>query len=260
MINQMRPAAKKSKKTPKNPLNQILVNIHAIAQDKKKSLVVFDLDSTLFDVSPRLEKIIHNFCEVAENKKYFPEEVQALKKIKMQRSDWGIANAMSRVGIELQSENFHLCIKKFWLESFFSGPYLHFDRPFEGAVQFTQAVIDAGAEIVYLTGRDRPRMFDGTKEVLKKWDFPLNDINARLELKPTQTMDDGDFKKNWFLQIPQGKYQKIWFFENEPMNINLIQKVIPHVEVIFFDSTHCGKEQPPADIQKIFHFLIDDDN
>ena len=253
----MTPNLKPSEKDYLSPLGEILAKIKQLSQDKKKSLVVFDLDSTLFDVSPRLQNIILNFCANPQNQTQFPTEIAFLKKIKFERSDWGIMDAMARVGLDPLGEEFHAVIRKFWLDCFFSNTYLKYDRPFEGAPEFCCSVAEAGGDIVYLSGRDRPRMEAGTIEVLQKWGFPLDRPDHQLALKPHAAMDDGAFKSQWFSLIDNQSYQKIWFFENEPVNINLVRKNYPFAETIFFDSTHAGIEHPPKDILKILHFLID---
>ncbi len=49
----------------------------------------------------------------------------------------------------------------------------------------------------------------------------------------------------------QKNYEKIYFFENEPANLNHLSRFCPHVEMIFFESTHAGKADPPTHIPKI---------
>ena len=44
--------------------------------------------------------------------------------------------------------------------------------------------------------------------------------------------------------------------DNEPVVLNRIRKDHPNVQLIFFESTHSGKEEPPADIITINEFSI----
>lgn len=96
-------------------------------------------------------------------------------------------------------------------------------------------------------------MGTGSVEVLNQWKFPLNENQYQLVLKPHRSMDDADFKTNWFLS--KTDYNKIWFFENEPLNIHSLQAARPEVEVIFLDTTHAGKAYPPENIPQIMDFL-----
>jgi hypothetical protein len=236
-------------------LRQILVKIEDATCKQQKSLVVFDLDSTLFDVSPRLQQIVHDFAHSPTYQELFPQLMEILKTVRTHRKDWGLNMALQRAGIETLPADCQKALKEFWLESFFSGPYLHFDQPFEGAVEFASAVHQTGADIVYLSGRDQPRLESGSREVLLKWGFPLDDQNSQLVLKPSADLDDAEFKKDWFMSLAEDKYSKIWFFENEPLNVHLIRKHLPQIDIVFFDSTHCGEAEPPTDLPRITHFL-----
>jgi hypothetical protein len=241
-------------------LRQILQRITKNKAQGQKSLVVFDLDSTLFDVSPRLQQILHDFANNSENAKKFPDSVEILKTIEMQRSDWGIRNALMRSGLANHSSEFHQAVKHYWIDSFFTNHYLHYDRPYEGAAEFVQKVAAEGADIVYLSGRDHSGMSKGTIEVLKKWHFPIDDMQIRLALKPQKGMDDAEFKRDWFLAIPREAYSQVWFFENEPLNVQSIREHFDHIDIVFFESTHAGKAPPPTDLPKIFHFLMSDED
>lgn len=240
-------------------LRKVLQEIEIASQNGQRLLCVFDLDSTLFDVSPRLERILYDFAVDPTNKEKFPDSVAVLANIKMLKSDWGIKNALIRAGLDSHHPDFHHAIRDFWRKSFFSNHYLQYDIPYEGAVEYVQSISKKGVDIVYLTGRDVARMGVGSAQILKKWNFPLDDKNSKLVLKPQQGMDDAEFKSDWFAGLPEGKYHKIWFFENEPANIHVVRRSHQHVEVVFFESTHSGVSEPPSDLPKIMHYLLEDD-
>ncbi|MGZ3691965.1 MAG: HAD family hydrolase, partial [Pseudobdellovibrio sp.] len=144
-------------------------------------------------------------------------------------------------------------VRDFWSTRFFSNEYLHYDVPYLGAISFVQDLADTGCEIFYLTGRDRVRMLDGTIEVLKKWGFPYKREN--LFLKPEKGLDDELFKLEWFNSLNHSLYKNVFFFENEPVNINAIVKACPEVDVIFLDTTHSRKEQITAPLKQIKNFV-----
>lgn len=235
-------------------LVKILKDAQEISKKNMQSLAVFDLDSTLFDVSPRLLKIIHDFAELPSTLERFPEAAKILKTVQTQRSDWGIKQALIRAGLDHQHPEFHEHIRNYWEQSFFSNHYLQFDQPFEGAVEFVNEIKNAGARIVYLTGRDIERMGEGSVQTLHQWGFPILDPQAELVLKPKKGMDDARFKSDWFLQTKD--FTKVWFFENEPVNIHLVRKEHPEVEILFFHSTHSGKAEIPMDLPHLVDFLI----
>ena len=37
-------------------------------------------------------------------------------------------------------------------------------------------------------------------------------------------------------------FKEVWLFENEPVNINLIEKHFPATRFVFIDTNHCGRE------------------
>lgn len=235
-------------------LEDVLAHIQKIFAKGSKCLVVFDLDSTLFDVSPRLERILFDFAAEPEFQKLFPEQIALFKDISTLRSDWGITGALERIGLDGRHPEFQKAIMDYWHQCFFSNHYLQYDLPMEGAVDFVNTVFQAGAEIAYLTGRDVQRMGVGSELVLKKWGLPLNE-SSHLVLKPIKSMDDAEFKTDWFIQVRNKGYEKIYFFDNEPVILHLMAQKCPEVECIFIDSTHSGKAHPPDNLPRLLNFL-----
>lgn len=239
-------------------LRQILVKIEEFQNQGQQSLAVFDLDSTLFDVSPRVERILMEFAADPAHQKKFPEQIQLFKNIRTYRKDWGFQNALQRAGLDGHHPDLQEAVREFWYQRFFSNEYLQYDLPYDGAVEYVNTIANLGAEVVYLTGRDVTRMGAGSALTIKHWGFPLDDRQTRLVLKPHKSMDDAEFKTDWFVSLPKQQYADVWFFENEPVNIHHLRNQLPHVKVVFFESTHAGKAAPPEDIPKIMHFLLDE--
>lgn len=221
----------------------------------KPHLAVFDLDSTLFDVSPRMEQILKEFIDHPETLKNYPNFLTALRQTKVLRDDWGVIPSVERELSKLGSDFSSLIsdLNHFWRKLFFSNEYLHFDQPFEGAVEYVQNLHQSGVEIIYLTGRDIPRMAKGSEEVMRKWNFPM-DERAQLVLKPNKEMDDARFKVD-FLKTLIPVHHNIWFFENEPVNIELSLRECPSIQIVFFDSCHSGLAKTPTDLHTIRDFI-----
>lgn len=239
-------------------LRQILERIESLHREGKRSLAVFDLDSTLFDVSPRVQQILLDFANEPAYQRAFPEHIEALQNIRTRRKDWGFQNALERAGFDGKHIEFETAVRDYWHARFFGNDYLQYDLPYDGAVEYVNDVANRGAEVVYLTGRDVQRMGAGSALTLKHWGFPLDDIQNRLVLKPEKSMNDAEFKTDWFRNLPADHYEEIWFFENEPVNICHLQERLPQIKVVYFESTHAGKAVPPEGIPTIVHFLMDD--
>lgn len=226
-------------------LNEIIKISQELRAQNMRTLAVFDLDSTLFNVSTRTKKILNEFADL--------HGLDELKNVEVKHEDWGIKEAVVRAGFHPEKHPELLQkMRDFWFERFFSNEYVHYDVPYAGAVAYVLELYQAGCEIVYLTGRDQFRMGKGSLEVLKKWGFPCNP--GQLVLKPERTIDDGIFKKDWFIHLDRKNYSKIYFFENEPVNINAVLATSPDVEIIFLETTHARKETVTAQIERIFHF------
>ncbi len=226
-------------------LNEILKITSKIAAQNMRTLAVFDLDSTLFNVSTRTQKILLDFAHLHSK--------EDLKSIEVFHTDWGIKEALMRGGYHFDEHiEFHTQLKDFWFEHFFSNKYLQYDVPYPGAIEFVLELANAGAEILYLTGRDVHRLGQGSKDVLLKWGFPCSD--KQLILKPHRSMNDELFKRDWFIDLDRSYFQKVYFFENEPVNINAVLQSCPDVEIIFLDTTHARKQTVTAPITRIPNF------
>lgn len=226
-------------------------------QAKHPLVAVFDLDSTLFNVTQRTQRILHDFADDPEMLRLYPDECGRLKNTETEHRDWGIRQTLIRSGIRAELEFFE-AVKNFWAEHFFSNPYLDWDIPYTGAVEFTQSIAGAGGRIVYLTGRDRKRMETGTITSLRKWNFPLADPDSDLLMKPDQRLRDESYKAKELSQFCTGD-QAPWFFENEPVIINQVRRQWPQINIVFIDSVHSGQAKAPDDLPIIqMHYTLSD--
>lgn len=237
---------------------QVLQNV---LQEVQKTLLlkgsvraVFDLDSTLFDVRPRIIKIIKEFCIDRSMSAKYPSATNKLSEIKELSHSYYIKDHMYELGLQNEPEHFFKDIYAYWKARFFHNDYVIHDEPVDGAVEYVQKLHQMGVHIVYLTGRDIPRMQMGTIESLKKWNFPINTDLAELVLKPHFSLDDAEFKRDHFQTLDPKT--EIWFFENEPVNIQLVLKDCPKVNCIFFDSVHMGQAEEPRHLPTIQHFKL----
>ena len=111
-----------------------------------RRLVLFDLDSTLFCVSHRTQKILRDFADQKEHQNQFPKECLQLSQIETTQADWGIRQALDRAGIR-STASFFFELRKYWTQHFFSNHYLYVDQPYEGAVDYVHRVKKGGHQI-----------------------------------------------------------------------------------------------------------------
>lgn len=204
---------------------------------------VFDLDSTVFDVTPRTQAIFDDFCKLRTDLK--------LPKLKFEHADWGIRQAFDRAGIPLTDatfKNFH----EFWRQKFFSSDYLDRDIPYPSAIEYIRLLYNRGIEISYLTGRDAENMQLGTENCLRHFGLPLQTNSENLKMKPQKAWgEDEDFKARELRQMLKASGKPIVFFENEPVIIQLVHKELPEVLIVYTDTVHSGRSQVSADVYQL---------
>ncbi len=235
-------------------LTKILFDIKTHRDAGGQAHAVFDLDSTLFDVRPRIIKIIQEFCIDRGMSAKYSNAVSILKNIQELNHSYYIKDHMFELGLQNEPPEFFKDIYNYWRIRFFHDDYVIHDEPVEGAVEFVQMLHQMNVKIIYLTGRDIIRMGKGTVDSLKKWKFPIETPLSELVLKPESSMDDAPFKRDHFTSLHAET--RIWFFENEPMNLNLILKDCPRVHCVFFDSVHMGKGKEPRHLPTIKDFKL----
>lgn len=235
-------------------LDKIVKDIDSEIKKGSITRAVFDLDSTLFNVAPRFSKIIQEFCTDTAMRLKYAKAVNILSQVQVTHHPYYLKQFMMDIGLNEEPQTFYKEIFEYWRSRFFHDKYVIYDEPEVGAVDFVQELYNRGVHVIYLTGRDEPRMKIGTLESLKKWNFPVEQERADLVLKPYKELDDAEFKRDHFQIFPPD--EKIWFFENEPVNIHLVLKDCPHVNVIYFDSVHSGKAPAPEGLPTITHFKL----
>jgi hypothetical protein len=225
--------------------------VHEILNDvtlQRRPLVVFDLDSTLFNVSTRTQLIVDTFVHEPAMQQRFPREVEFLKTFKTTHRDWGLRQPLERSGFLPGDEEFGKTLRDYWRARFFSSNFLHADVPYAGSIEAVNKLHDAGAVVYYLTGRDQLNMGSGTIEQLRRWSYPLRADASNLIMKPIKgSVEDEDFKEIEMKKL-MSHYQHIWFFENEPVIIHRVRVSTPHVKIIWVDTTHSGRAGAPDDL------------
>lgn len=208
-----------------------------------KLACVFDLDSTLFDVTPRTDYIFSQFKEVIRSHQDYKVYFDQINNHFIDPMDWGISDVLERS--KIVDLNFLKFAKHFWSLRFFSDDYLVYDKPYDGSLEFLDAIKNTNTQIYYLTARDQIRMGKGTLANLIKWGFPLQSSTKNLILKPHSKMNDVEFKVSK-LKDMQSNFTKIYFFENEPNIMHAVSNSLSNVELVYMDSVHSKKKEPAA--------------
>jgi hypothetical protein len=196
-------------------------------------VIVFDLDGTLLDNRPRVVAILRELAEAwrADH----PSAAQRLSEARNEQIGYGFVENLVRLG--LADPSLHDAGLRFWHERFFVDSYLRHDVPVPGAVQFAQRCYGAGANIVYLTGRDLPNMSLGTLASLRDLGFPIGVVGTSLVTKPDFAIPDDAFKRDVAPQLERiGPV--LASFDNEPANCNAFLACHPECVSVLVDTHH----------------------
>lgn len=215
-------------------------------------VVVFDLDGTLFDNRPRTLRILYEYADSVRASA--PDIAAALESMTVDRVVYLLSDTLRVCNIT--RADVVRDITAFWRDRFFADDYIAYDVPLDGAVEYARACYDAGASLVYMTGRDVPGMFLGTVASLRDTGFPVGVAGTEFVLKPDANMPDEAFKRS-ALPTLERVGQVVAFFDNEPANCNLALHGAPGCVSVLLD-TQCvpGAPAPEPGIETIRDFRI----
>ena len=152
----------------KEVLQEVLDRTQKVLEAKKLPVLIFDLDSTLFHVSPRSFEIMKSWIQASS--------VSILPNLTADDMGYSIEDVWVKRGLSTETGDSFKYLKEakeYWRQRFFSNEFIHHDEPHPGAVQFVKRLYEMGAKIVYLTGRDVPLMAFGTVDHLRNQVFPV---------------------------------------------------------------------------------------
>jgi hypothetical protein len=212
--------------------------------DGENPIVVFDLDDTLIVTAPRMALIIREFAKMKLESGVTSPELIALQSFGSYDVRWGADGSVRGFGI--QDEKLIAELDSWVMDRFLGNTYCAGDEPVIGAAAFLHSLVNDGATLVYLTGRDSLNMQAPTLDNFRRRGFPLPAKNVHLMMKPTRMGNDLEFKKSKFSEIESlGKV--IAVFENEPVNLNEMLSTFQDATGFFVDLRHTPKLARPAD-------------
>lgn len=207
--------------------------------------VVFDLDSTLYEVAPRTLAIIQEWVQSGHS--LSPKVQKALSALKHEHVGYSLKDTFESVGLKMEeTEVFEAWehLKDFWWDRFFSSAYLKFDVPYQNASQFVGEVLKLGAHVAYMTGREEAKMLAGTLENLERDGFPLDPKCTSLWMKKDSTQLDWDYKR-MTAGLLNKTFNVVASFENEPHNLATLFEALPDALHVFMD-TVCSEKPAKA--------------
>lgn len=218
-----------------NPLDEVVRSVVSSARQGLRPVVVFDLDSTLFDTAKRNLWILRCWAENGP----FREIVAGLPEAEF---GWDATRPLlARVAL---SEGELAELRRFWADHFFTDEAVLHDAPAPGAAAFARAIHDSGGHVYYLTGRHVTGMAAGTAAALTRHGFPLWRGRVTLHLKPTFEMGDERFKAMAVGDIADSG-MTVATFDNEPGNCNVFLRAFPDANHFVFGNVRSPNAEVP---------------
>jgi hypothetical protein len=234
-------------------LHRVLERITQIdGETGRAPVVVFDLDATLFDNRPRTLQILMEYADEVQAE--FPDVASAIATLDAGHVKYLLSDTLR--GCALTHPDLVRDVTSYWRDRFYSDEYCRYDVPLEGAPEFVRACHEAGAIIVYMTGRDIPGMLLGTVSSLRDTGFPIAVAGVECVLKPDATMPDEAFKRTELPSLLK-LGDVIAFFDNEPANCNVAMQIFPDSTGVLLDTQRVpGAPDTDAGIETIRDFRL----
>lgn len=204
------------------------------AQSQGKGVLVFDLDSTVFDNRPRQARIVREYGA--------QKNLPALTKVQQFHftNGWDLKHACVGAGLsEADAESIHRDLKNFWGARFFTSPYCKDDIEIVGAPRFLNACVKTGAKVVYVTGRHE-EMRAGSIEAMARCGMPVPGGSVALMMKPTLRESDDAYKRVAH-QLLEEMGSVIAAFDNEPTHVNDYATRFPTCLPVHLATDHSGR-------------------
>jgi hypothetical protein len=216
-----------------------------------KGLVIFDLDSTVFDNRPRQARIVREYGR--------EKGLAALEACQPCHftSGWDLIGALVALGLsDEEAKAHHKDLKRFWAARFFTSAYCQDDVEIAGSPRYLHEVVKTQARIVYVTGRHEG-MREGTVAAMAKCRMVLPGEGAQLVMKPQEAQDDDAFKRSTHALLAElGTVLAV--FDNEPTHVNDYAERFPDALAVHLATDHSGRPVKLKDsVVSVPHFAYE---
>lgn len=202
-----------------------------------QGLLVFDLDSTVFDNRPRQALIVREYGAA--------KGIKALTQCQPWHftSGWDLRGAARSCGIaEPEVERMYPDLKAFWQQRFFTSEYAAHDIEIVGAPRYLHSLDHVKARVIYVTGRHEA-MRAGTEACLKRCGMPMPSAGGHVQLlmKPHLPDSDDAYKRETHAHL-KTMGTVLAAFDNEPMHINDYAVHFEQAIPVHLATDHSGRD------------------
>jgi hypothetical protein len=218
---------------------------------EERPAAAFDLDSTILSNKVRQARIVREYGRERGDERLAACPPEAIV-------SWDLRDSARLCGLSAgEAEAIYPELKRYWHERFFTSEYCKDDTPVAGARDFLQRVLQAGGEVLYITGRHQ-EMGRGTLESFRRAGFPLpQGDRVQLWLKPRLADDDDEWKEQCHRRLIEMS-GICCAFDNEPTHVNAYKRSFPEAVVVHLDTDHSRRPvEILPEIPSIHDFVMD---
>ncbi len=228
---------------------ELLPRIFEAKKDGKTPIVLMDLDDTAVLTAPRTKTVLKDFLrEWAVTHPDLSWTIDLAAEMRPSRVEYSTRDVLRDAGLlDLGLEE---PFTKYFLQHFLSNEHLADDPVREGAIEFLHDLKSLGVKIVYLTGRTRHDMGEGTMASLSMNGFPILAPHAELIMREDTTESDESFKGRMLNKIAGSEGSIVAMFDNEPGNLNHVMRQYPGALLYLVGNRH-SPNAPKAPLHSI---------
>jgi phosphoglycolate phosphatase-like HAD superfamily hydrolase len=210
-------------------VKRALADIQQRVARGEKVRVAFDIDDTLVETRSRTLAIAKEW-DAANGTHYFDR----LTLPQVAHTGFDTAAALGLPGPAEKA------FAAFWDEKFWDGAHFRLDTPIAPMVELAKQARAAGAEVIYLTGRNED-LAAATVAELEGLGLPQSDA-AHVVTRTDPSVPTPTFKAAWLAKSAQEGHPLAFFATESRRDISGVQRALPDCPCLMLDSTFSGTE------------------
>ncbi len=231
---------------------KLLATVREHVRQGKQPVVIFDLDYTLYDNDPRMVAVMREWA-ATKDADAFPKVKAALVGLRKDQVRYSAADTVRAAGISAEETDAVMkVLLPFFLSKFLDNPHTAMDPLIAEIAELARKLADAGARVVFLTGRVAPDQGEGTLQALARDGFSPDASKYFLFLKPFAKHPNGtkytdaEFKRDVRPKL-DALGDVVGTLDNEPANVMGFVEGFPGAMNIFVNTKWSDAKVEPGD-------------
>ncbi len=233
-------------------VTKLIATVRRHVRDGDQPVVVLDLDYALYNNDPRMVAVLREWA-ATKDADAFPKAKKALAMLREEQVRYAAADTVRAAGLSAdETDAVMKVLLPFFLKTFLDNAHTAIDPVIPEVADLTRRLADAGARVVFLTGRVASDQGAGTLEALTRDGFAPDNERYFLFLKPMAKRPDGskyadaDFKRDIKPEVDK-LGTVVATIDNEPANVMAFVAGYPNAMNVFVDTKWSDAKVEPGD-------------